>query len=246
MVHRMAWTIKEMKPFIKSSLQVTSRPFIKYSIIAFSIILSFGPTISPYLNGIGEVCCPILWRKYLFGGAFLLTGLGIATLVIYTIVFVISALRGRFNFRRPRSVLLLLLLLLFWVSTYAITSSYFSRWVSAYPLGAHLRLLWVGGSVIIKQDAIQLLETSTEVNPAYESLPQSIRELGVTNVELDTKFETIRIDLTSSAIFASRQQFGFIVQNASDDSIILYEHFLPNSYRIWELEKGLYFFQTDA
>lgn len=238
----MAWTIKEMKP-LESSLQNRSRSFIKYSIIAFSLILSFGPTISPYLNGISEVCCPILWRSYLFSGAFLLTGLGIVILIAYTIILIVGALKGHFNFRRPLTLVLFLILILFWVSTFAVTSSYFSRWVSAYPIGAQLRLLRGGGSDIIKNDAIQLLETSTEVNPVYESLPQSIVELGVTNVELDTNFRTIKIDLASSAIFASRQHFGFIIQKTNDNRTTIYEN-LPNSSRIWELEEGFYFFQT--
>ncbi len=235
-----------MKTFTAlSSFKEALHPIIKYFIVGISIVFSFGPIVSPYLNGIGEVCCPNIWRNYLFGGAFLFTGLGIVTLSIYTLLFIIALIRGRYKNRKRLIILSTFLLAGFWGSSYIVSSTYFNRLSSAYPIGAYIRLFGGGGSEKIRNDAIQLFETSSEVNFDHESLPQSFKKLGATRVKLYKEVGTIRIDITSGSLYGSMRNFGFVIEKNQDSNLLYFGEIQPNTTRLWKIDEGFYFFQTE-
>ena len=114
--------------------------------------------------------------------------------------------------------------------------------VSFFAVGGQTRILWAGGMENIRNDATSLLSEKTDdegyVDP--ESWSSSLKKLGAYAIEVDRETHSVIIYIPKAEIFDS-DQFIYLI---TDDESPAFSVLKRDNYRYWELDKGIYFFQT--
>lgn len=116
------------------------------------------------------------------------------------------------------------------------------RRVNSYPVGGKSLLMMAGGATTVRDEAIQLMNSSTAKEPSWSELPPALQKIrGFVVIEHDRK--TVVLGLGRA--YSLADEFGFIFQTDNDakpNSLYL-ERF--DFHRYWKLADGVYFYEVD-
>ncbi len=217
---------------------------IKYFWLVAVLVLGIGPIVHPYLSGISDVCCPDIYRRFLFDLLLFWAILGAIAVLVQGVLVVIFVKRNGFNSFAKYALLVLTVLVISTGLSYRQgIYSYGDKRVSAFPWGARVRLYRAGGSDQLRKEVVDILN-SPMIDIPPEKWPHAIQDLGATHVDINREQETVNIVVKLARVFFPTDDFGFLFQKV-ETSHLDEEYFFSNSngYRIWMLEDGVFFYQ---
>jgi hypothetical protein len=229
-------------------LDKITRVVFSRAVLYFTFALGIVSLFLPHLSGWGEIVFPsiayfflILYYAWSLFLLFALTFLGLS--------FVLAFVKGWSRQQRKTSLILLVILLLAWQTVYPLWMTLLgdsgflatTRRVDSFPLGGRTRLIWAGGANNVRNDALTLLEVTSDEgrNIPSSEWPQTLRRLGITRISIDQETQTV-IMYIPSAHFFDPDTFGYIACTCGvPDPEVLH----ADGYRSWQITEGLTFFE---
>ena len=230
----------EPNKFQAASVQSFDRGDMKLSSYSIKHIWPFcigmGYLLFPYFDGWSEICCPRLSRIWL--GAFLLWHRGwiIVFFALQLIYFCIAFVKKWSLKSKSLIIILAIVYLLMWQVSYPTDTTGTDRRIGAFVLGGQTRLVLAGGSMLVHQEALDFIDTVTNLTPPVSECPSSVKALGVSLVKIDKTTGTMVAYIHNRGTHSD--QFGYIFQDvsAADPQIV-------HNHRIWKLAAGIYLFE---
>ena len=196
--------------------------------------------LSPYLDGIFDVCCPYLWRYYLSSIFFFAEMLLPIIAIIYLGVVLVIFLRKSQKAIMAKLFIPFISIVVIW----GIFNTLGLHRIDFFPVGGELRLWLIDKPETIRLSAIELLSSDTQDEIRSENIPNDLRPLLITHAEIDREFKIVNTHIFTHALFGARGDFGYLFQeDGSRDSIDQYLLQTDYGYRLWELQDGIFFYQ---
>jgi hypothetical protein len=157
------------------------------------------------------------------------------------LVYFMGIIRKKWSPNQTRLALVPLVVLpMLWFALLPIGATKIERRINSFSIGGWTRMMFAGGSTIVRSDGIKLLESTNQEEPGMDEWPSSIKNLGGWVVaEKDKQLLLIGI----GRMFNMADEFGFIIPKEIGETPI--PRYLEKSqfYRIWKIADGIYFFE---
>lgn len=203
-------------------------------------VLGMHSLFNPYISGWCEVFCPRI--SYELWGLLLLWGLlKLAAFAVHCIysIFVFFR-RGPLKYKIYVAVPLVILSLM-WGVLCLPGLTYTDRRVNSFKIGGWTRVVWAGGPSKVREEALELIDTSSDAEPPESKWPASIRALGAIRVRVNKESRTLDVAIPTATPYSD--QFGFLIRDAESPVPKIAEGPYGGGHRIWQLADGIYLYE---
>lgn len=242
---------------------IKNRAILPILFIICGLFYFFEPVLSAWFevvdSSIAEIVfLPITWIIFVISMPIYLLAFGVlgienSLVVVYVtdVLFLLAFLcylayfmivvRKKWTTKQKRLALFPLVAFpIFWLALLPIGTTRIERRINSFSIGGWTRMMFAGGSTIIRSDGIKLLESTNQEEPDMDEWPSSIKILGGwVVVEKDKQLLLVGI----GRMFNMADEFGFIIPKETGETPI--PRYLEKSefYRIWKIADGIYFFE---
>jgi hypothetical protein len=205
------------------------------SLSVLVLILGLILLLYPIIDGWGEIFFP--------GGQdrFLITLLLHAAIIIVVILHIICFTVALF---RSWSIKVLIYMVLPIGLLIGIGVTQTQRRIESFKLGAQTRVIWAGGPSKVRQEAIALLATTSDLSPPPPQWPPSLQALGAVYIELDKNAQVVDVKIPPQRfMYMVGDQFGYLIMDPEAKAPISTDHYEEDGKRIWKIADGIYLYE---
>ncbi len=211
----------------------------------FILLAGFASLFFPHISGWNEIVFPYfsdIWLfPYLLWEILFALCLGLSVINFFSLLFLTKSAKEKilaFCFPVALTILFLSIYPNFSTERYLGVK----QRVSFFAVGGQTRILWAGGTETVKSDALLLLNEKTDEEGfvSSETWADSLKKLGAYAIKIDRKTQSVIIYISRANSFDPDQFVYLITHNEKPTPSVLER----DSYRFWEFDDGVYFFQT--
>jgi len=234
---------------------------LKRSVPILFLLYSSYYFLEPFLSGWFEIVdpsiarmvfLPLRWMSFVlvtlpiamvFGDvAFYTPDILFATVLALYLVYYLRVGRYEINEKHKKLAYLPLIALSF-VFIVMIPLGFTSRdrHVNSFPVGGWSRLMMAGGPSRVREEALQLLNSTKEERPDWSEIPPTLKRLGGwVGVEHENRLVIVGL----GRMFNMADEFGFVFQeeDSGEPNPAYLERF--DFQRFWKLAEGVYFYEV--